>query len=65
MRLEESLSLGLRGDTRLHKHTHPGSRVPEWEEKRPMALRSLLRIIIISNQPLEGVFENVRQSVGV
>lgn len=33
---------GTKGDTRLHKHTHPGSHAPEWEEKRPMALSQII-----------------------
>lgn len=42
MRLEESLSLGLRG-IRTYTSTHIlEAVVPEWEEKKPMALSQII-----------------------
>ncbi len=36
------LESGTKGDTHLYKHTHPGSHVPVWEGKRPVALSQII-----------------------
>lgn len=50
--MEKNESLGLRGctltQTRAHTHASPGSCIPEWEEKKLMALSQ----IVIKNHHL-------------